>query len=280
MGGRQKSNMTIMKSTESLARSAHSYQPTMETKTNKSSIIENILPPELLVSVAMWLDVNGYVKFQHSNQQIYKILKDAETTYIRQLTLQENVHTLPQLFLFLELKGAGFLKENRLGFGYASTEIAIDDDEDENDDISDENSVERARRTPSVRGSLQRVNMIRRWMTKFPSMTVRLDSHSGIIAPSEIAEAFSRTRGMAVRSALQSGLDENKRSEIDIRDRISVHPWGRRVALLVAAEPSHPFRDLARCGKGWVQICVELDGMHVPPDPFFDSDLNVCLTES
>ena len=166
------------------------------------------------------------------------------------------------------------------GFDYASTEIAIDDDEDENDDISDENSVERARRTPSVRGSLQRVNMIRRWMTKFPSMTVRLDSHSGIIAPSEIAEAFSRTRGMAVRSALQSGLDENKRSEIDIRDRISVHPWGRRVALLVAAEPSHPFRDLARCGKGWVQICVELDGMHVPPDPFFDSDLNVCLTES
>ena len=44
----------------------------------------------------------------------------------------------------------------------------------------------------------------------------------------------------------------------DVSEHLILRPWGRRVAHAAAAQTSHPFGHLARQGKGWVEIYVEL----------------------
>lgn len=246
-------------------------------------MIESLLPPELMVSISMWLDVEDFVGFQHCNQRTCSLLKESIPAYIRQRTSNDSVRTLPQLALFRNLEKGGFLEENRIGFDYASTEIAFDDSDDESVDSSEngEDSRESALRRAKVRGSIERVYLISRMMTIFPSMTARLDAHCGTIAPSGIAESFSRTRGVAVQHALEACFDDiYMGSEIDVSDRISIQPWGRRAALAVAAEASHPFGNLARQGKGWVEVYVELDGMQVPSRPSFYDGLSPYPSQS
>lgn len=245
----------------------------MERKTQRSSMIESLLPPEMMTSIVMWLDVEDFVQFQNCNHQTCRRLKESMPAYIRQQTSNEIVRTLPQLALFLKLKKGGFLEENRIGFDYASTEIEMDDDDDDDCDDNSENqedAIGRAIRNTKVKGSLERIYLISHLMIIFPSMTVRVDAHSGTIAPSGIAESFSRTRGIAVRYKLENCfVDIYQGNEVDVADRITVQSWGRRAALEVAAQASHPFGDLARQGKGWVEIYVDLDGMQVPSRPSF-----------
>ncbi|CAJ1936275.1 unnamed protein product [Cylindrotheca closterium] len=255
----------------------------MERKRRRSSMIEILLPPELVVSIAMWLDVEDFVQFQSCNQQTCRLLKESIPEYIRQRTSNEDVHTLPQLALVLKLSKGGFLKENRIGFDYASAEIAMDSSDDDSDNSSDNDidTIERSIRSTKVRGSLERIYLISHMMTIFPSMTVRVDAHCGTIAPSGIAENFSRTRGIAVQYALENCFDDiYEGNDIDVTDRITVQPWGRRAALAVASQTSHPFGDLARHGKGWVEIYVDLDGMQLPSRPSFYNGLSPYPSQS
>ena len=224
----------------------------------------------------MWLDVEEFVKFHMCNQQTHTLLKESTPAYIRLRTSNDAVRTLQQLSLLLKLQEEGFLKENRIGFDYASTDVDIDNSDDDGDERNDDEevSIDRAIRKTKVRKSLDRIYLISRLMTKFPSLIVRVDAHCGTIAPSGIAGSFSQARGMAVRYALENCFDEiYTGNEIDVTDRIHIQAWGRRVALAAASQRSHPFGDLARQGKGWVELYVQLDGMQLPQRPSFYNGL-------
>lgn len=247
----------------------------MDKKRQRSSTNQILLPPEMIVSISMFLDVEEFVNFQKCNQQTHRLLKESIPVYIRQRTLNDAVGTLPQLSLLLKLKEKGFLEENRIGFDYASTDIALDSNNDDEHDNSEneEDSIERHIQRTKVRNSIERIHLISHMMAKFPSLVVRVEAHAGTIAPSGISESFSRTRGLAVRYALENCFDDlYTGNEIDVTDRIHMQAWGRRISA-VAAQMTHPFGDLARQGKGWVDIFVELDGMQVPPRPSFYNGL-------
>jgi hypothetical protein len=53
-----------------------------------------------------------------------------------------------------------------------------------------------------------------------------------------------------------------------LRDRIEVNAWGRRVAFAARAS-LHPYSELAKEGKGWVELYVKLGDMELPPRPDF-----------
>jgi outer membrane protein OmpA-like peptidoglycan-associated protein len=86
-------------------------------------------------------------------------------------------------------------------------------------------------------------------MERFPSITVQLDSHCGIIAPNSVATSFSRSRGEAVCNVLRCHPPS----------RVHVTGHGKRVANRIARCRSHPLGELAREGRGWVEIYIVME---------------------
>ena len=86
-------------------------------------------------------------------------------------------------------------------------------------------------------------------MERFPSITVQLDSHCGIIAPNSVATSFSRSRGEAVCNVLRCHPPS----------RVQVTGHGKRVANRIARCSSHPLGELAREGRGWVEIYIVME---------------------
>lgn len=93
-------------------------------------------------------------------------------------------------------------------------------------------------------------------MERFPSITVQLDSHCGIIAPNSVAASFSRSRGEAVCNVLRCHPS-----------RVQVIGHGKRVANRIARCSSHPLGELAREGRGWVEIYIVMEEgrRYLPP---------------
>ena len=86
-------------------------------------------------------------------------------------------------------------------------------------------------------------------MERFPSITVQIDSHCGIIAPNSVAASFSRSRGEAVCNVLRCHPPS----------RVQVIGHGKRVANRIARCSSHPLGELAREGRGWVEIYIVME---------------------
>jgi hypothetical protein len=146
---------------------------------------------------------------------------------------------------------AGFGRDNRIGFDYASVTI------DPND------------------GSRPRIDAVARIFKRFPFVHLQIDAHCGNAAPIGIAPQFSRLRATVVRQSIDRAIlgllpiyDDDHHHHYDIdRDRLDVlgHGydgsrvsscgWGRTVAA-AAARSEHPllFVETARDGKGWVDI--------------------------
>jgi outer membrane protein OmpA-like peptidoglycan-associated protein len=106
-------------------------------------------------------------------------------------------------------------------------------------------------------------------MKRYGSVRVQLDSHCGIIAPNSVASSFSRSRGHSIKRVL------------DDPSRVEVIGWGKRIANKVARSNTHPFGELARQGRGWVEVYIVLgDGddnsniMLPPRHEYYNSDLS------
>lgn len=97
------------------------------------------------------------------------------------------------------------------------------------------------------------ISEILKIMDQYPTVTVRLDAHCGIASPDGIAGRFSQHRGDAVRHAIYTGSNH-------LYDGgLTVVPWGKRITTL-AASCNHPFSEVAREGRGWVEVSFQMDG--------------------
>lgn len=117
----------------------------------------------------------------------------------------------------------------------------------------------------------EKISAITKIMQRYPSVvSVQLDSHCGTIAPNSVASSFSRSRGNAIKSVL---IDPS---------RVTAIGWGKRIANKVARSTTHPFGELAREGRGWVEVYIvtvgEEDGVDtsimLPPrhEYYYNSD--------
>lgn len=170
------------------------------------------------------------------------------------------IHSLEQLALFERWSDADFLRDNRIVFPFASTEIE-----------------------PEMQARVLEIADI---MVRYPRVSLRLDSHCGTVAPSGVDDWFSRARGLSLRNAIcYDGNAFPRRMKIDQR-RVNVVGWGKRVANLVV-QSGHPFRDVAGEGLGWVEVYLEVPGrregdgeMVLPPrhryyyESFLDSTIS------
>lgn len=135
-------------------------------------------------------------------------------------TLDLNIKALKELAVFEAWCETPLHNDNRIPFPYASVEI-------------DESMHEK-------------IHYIMKIMQRYPSLTVHLDSHCGTIAPNSVASSFSRIRGDSIRDILYD------------QSRVHVIGWGKRVARRVAQSDNHPFGELAREGRGWVEVSFVL----------------------
>lgn len=217
--------------------------------------------------------------------------------------LSRSPQSLPELGFYQAVtRETDLFAENRVGFDYASLEM--DDDVGETGGIK--NSKTRVRQ---VR------RFMLKYHQRYSTMTVSVQAHCGTGAPPGIAPRFSAARGHYVASCLVNGVDsdsdgdeyiihyfeddngriivqfgseEDDDSDNDsddstrtessasiLRSRIEVNAWGRRVAQAVRT-CTHPHGELAREGKGWVEIYLRLGDLELPRKPdYYDDRHNV-----
>ena len=208
------------------------------------------LPDDILIVLGCWVanhDIHSLVMLQRTCQRFHRILSEPEN--LTKITQERNApdfaSTLGELNFYVALEDAGLIQENRIGFDFASLDIESDEGSKDSD----------------LKGSTSRIRTIRRLLGRFWECSVTLDAHCGTLAPSLIAPGFSQARGMVVCEAI---LGEHFDETSD--ERVVLNSWGRRVTD-VARLSSHRFGDLARQGKGWVEIYVKLGDLELPLRP-------------
>mmetsp|Transcript_11721 Transcript_11721/g.17963 ORF Transcript_11721/g.17963 Transcript_11721/m.17963 type:complete len:254 (-) Transcript_11721:1308-2069(-) len=135
-------------------------------------------------------------------------------------TLDLNIKSLKELAVFEAWCQTPLHVDNRIPFPYASVDV--------NESMH------------------EKIHYIMKIMQRYPSLTVYLDSHCGTIAPNSVASSFSRIRGDSIRDILYDP------------SRVHVIGWGKRIASRVAQSDNHPFGELAREGRGWVEVSFVL----------------------
>jgi hypothetical protein len=197
------------------------------------------------------------------NKRFYFLLQGDQSRLAKRIMTVGNyasslgIGTLKELGFYQAVTSAGLFQENRLGFRFIST--AIDDDNGESSEI---------------KGSIQRVKVVARILQQFKDARVIVESHCGTAAPTLVAPAFSRSRGQAVCSELihSSFLVNNV---VNIEDRIIMRPWGKRVAEQVVVLANHKNCTIARKGRGWVEVYVQLgDDSQLPERPDYYDGLH------
>ena len=168
-----------------------------------------------------------------------------------EITRGLSITSLKELAVFEAWCETPLHKDNRIPFPFASVEV-------------DESMHDKIYQTMKI-------------MERYHFLSIHLDSHCGTIAPNSVAHSFSRSRGEAIKDVLYDS------------SRVEVIGWGKRISNKVARSDDHPFGDLARQGRGWVEIYVVLsDGVMLPPRHEFyntnseqteddDVDLNAVL---
>jgi hypothetical protein len=153
------------------------------------------------------------------------------------------------LGFYERIYAAGLFEEHRIGFDFASADI--------DDDTGDASMIP---------GSISRVDALARIVQEFDDVTLIVEAHCGTAAPAAIAPGFSLARGEAVcvKVANSSHVSDAE----DVIGRITVNPWGRRVAYRAAAS-SHKFGEIAREGRGWVEVYLKLGDVMFPQRPSY-----------
>jgi hypothetical protein len=213
----------------------------------------DLLPDEMVVEIGSWLasyEIKNFVQFQRTCHRMRSLLGQREVisgiVKDRELSPDE-ITTLEHLALYEYMDQEDLLQENRIGFDYASTEIDDDDGE-----------------ASGVKGSWTRINSVQTLLSRFKGSVAIVDSHCGTMGPRGVAPRFSQIRGMEVCSALseQDGDDDDS----DLDDRLTLNSWGRQVSDVVYRS-THRYGDLAREGKGWVEIYLQLGDLELPQRP-------------
>jgi hypothetical protein len=143
------------------------------------------------------------------------------------------------------------LQENRIGFDYASTEIDDNDGE-----------------ASGVKGSWTRIDSMQTLMQIFKGSVAIVNSHCGTMGPRGGAPHFSQIQGIKVCAALSEHDDDDS----DVDDRLTLNSWGRQVSDVVNRS-THRYGDLAREGKGWVEIYMQLGDLELPQRPGYYNGL-------
>lgn len=225
----------------------------------------DVLPDDGLVAIGSWVAATGLENFARCLKVCRRfrnvlgrpsLLKQL----IRERTDAPEIETLEHLALWDAVKQVGLWEENRIGFGYGSLNVARDTayppprvphlDYSNNDARGD------------ILHSERRMVDVARILTRFPNTFLRIEAHCGTAAPDGIAEHFSVSRGMSVVRALLEMLspgqvnDYSHAREVSIMERrLRLTSWG--VQISTAAETSqHPYAQVARQGKGWVELYV------------------------
>lgn len=166
----------------------------------------------------------------------------AQRSMSLETTQDLTIKSLKELALFEAWCDTPLCDDNRIPFPFASVDI----DESMHD----------------------KIHYIMKIMQRYRSITVQLDSHCGTIAPNSVATSFSRSRGESIKDVLYD------------QTRVEVIGWGKRIANKVARSENHSFGELAREGRGWVEVYFVLsDGgddtrtiMLPPRHEFYDRD--------
>lgn len=300
----------------------------------------DLLPDDLVVllglSVTRYGGAHDLVRFQRTCKRTHALLSDQFNSFVTAVaherassgvwpqTTCNAIKTLEQLAVFEKADHIGMLEENRIGFGFASTEIAQDNGQYDDDD-DDEDGILPGRAI--ICGSRTRLATVARLKAQFPTLRVTLEAHCGTSAPGGIAPRFSRTRGDVVKDALtllvrnptylnsDSDVDDSEESDEDISmtsndgedtteservyestasNRLShsdsssaeevdsiadddgdeldewivVNAWGRRISN-AATTSSHRYGGIARQGRGWVEIYLNMGELEIPSHPAF-----------
>ena len=218
-----------------------------------------ILPDDALLAIGSWVVATGAVNLAQSlrvNRRLRALWGQA--AWLEQLLREQYkdlpaaVRTLEQWALWEVVQEAGLEEEHRIGFDFASLDIAWDDRRNEHD----------------ILDSRQRAYRVGRILKRFPNAFARIESHCGTGAPLEIAEQFSVARGRTVIDFLLGAMlvidwdeDDEEEEIFRLRDlstaqrRLFLTAWGRQIAL-AARESPHPHGRLAALGKGWVELYV------------------------
>lgn len=105
--------------------------------------------------------------------------------------------------------------DNRVGFAFASLEIGEEDGEDS-----------------TIGMNQHRIAACAKLLKSYPSLYLQLEGHTGITAPSSIAQSFSEQRASVIASALVEGYGIAP-------ERLRTRGWGSRIARL-AQGSVHP----------------------------------------
>jgi hypothetical protein len=236
----------------------------------------DIVPDETLVEIARWLPTaKDIIQLTRTCRRMKTLI---DTPAVVSQVLQErhipsSLSTWEHMAWYERMATFGLLKENRIGFQMASVDI-LDEDHEEDEGEDDGASA-------TIRGNLQRVDKVRILLQAFPRLRVTVDSHCGTFGPLGIAGTFSRARGMVVVDELTRSGHSNSNTGEDadgdsvmgaLVDRVTLNAWGRRIsdhAAMVGGGSTHPYTTLAKQGKGWVEMYLDLDGIELPCRPDF-----------
>lgn len=216
-----------------------------------------VLQDDLWRNIALFLEPRDVVVLSWTGRRLHQLLANPQflEVYIQVHNRMQSpcVKTLEQLAVSLSAEAVELSKEHRIGFPFASLEIA-DDDNEEDEDASNQHNI---------RNSQARIRSVQNLLKRHPSLKVQVYGHVGTIAPRVVA-ALSLSRALQVAEALQTAPGGGR-----INATVDVHGWGKQIALRAAAERDHPHSALARVGKGWAEIYLELDGLKFPSRPSY-----------
>ena len=235
-----------------------------------STSVFDRLPDDALETIGSWVAATGAENLARClkvNRRFRSVLGARCSNLVRQQSHQyPNVETLEQLALWEAVGKIGLWEENRIGFDYASVDIARNNP--------------RHRHEDDILDSQERVEQVAKLLKRFPNCFLRIEAHCGTGAPWGIAERFSVARGMSVVRAflelLREDIEEEDAEEyfedrdlVIVEERLHMTTWGRRIAEIAETSSDHYGR-VARLGKGWVELYIcHGDNLEMPTRPDF-----------
>jgi hypothetical protein len=220
----------------------------MKPKLNYTEMLSDEIFVKLLVDFLP--DASTLARMASVNKRFYGLLQGDQSRLVKRIVELDNyasslgIETLKELGFFQAATSAGLFQENRLGFRFVSTVI-------------DDNGT-----SSEIKGSIQRVKSVARILQQFEDARVIVE-YAALVAP-----AFSRSRGHAVCSELMQNSFLASSNLVNIHDRIIMRPWGKRVTEQIVVLANHKNCTIARKGRGWVEVYVQLgDDLQLPERP-------------
>ena len=238
------------------------FESRMVLQTQQQQSLQlSMLPEEILVrigtSVAKLCGIRDFVSLSLVSKRMKRLLIDSEATIadvirIRAKRINQSsfvsspikpmkIRTLEQLTFFETVVRHNIFQENRVHFDFADLQVADSD-------------------------SMALIKVVRTILNRYPAVSVILEAHCGTPAPTEIAWLYSHYRGKVVRRALVSVeekeiewlADAPMEEDSQIRGRVGIRAWGKMVMEIVS-QSQHPYGELARQGRGWVEIFLRME---------------------